>query len=247
MKLFKRSEIQDKQRLMLEETQKKELAAATALSQKLKTLNDIRDEYQRGTEAARQELAVAQLTFKTFLASREKVVAELEKRREDALRPLTEEIKKIEHEREAVLKERDLLGQLKADVATSRRLQREEETKSEEARQKFLKVQNELLKDIERKHKDAQEAIKNANALERLNAKNIEKFNKLAAEVEDKALIVEKAETKAKGLVTLYKALLDEQKKEQKKIDEKRKMLAIAINEFKKRGLWDKRLETKIK
>lgn len=247
MKLFTRSELKTEFVSNLAEIQKKELAAAEGLKSKLIAFNNQEAELSQKIVALQNELKAEQKRFDAFMGSREVEVEILENRRLASLLPITKELEQLEskkiendayalllsHKEEALLKKEQTLGQKDNELLVKQVA--------------FNKETKETLEKIEAENKMSNSLISFAKSLEERASKREENLAEAERKIADREDKLNKTELTIRALMVSVDKRIELEKTEQAKTDEKRNMLAGAIAEFKKRGLWNNKSNTPLK
>jgi hypothetical protein len=246
MKLFSRKEIQDEKQKSLDSLRAKEASVVKSLTLKTKELNDTLPLIESKLKEKQEELAQMEFAHKTFFFQKEKEVKELEDRRLAALIPLEKERREIEDMKLETTRWLLQLGEKQLAVAAQMESLRRELSDMALERKNLEKVRSETLASIASEKEKASETIQaSKNAVMALQAER-EASQKAYETASERLKVAELAEMNVRaGMAAADERLLKE-KFEQRKTDDKRKMLAIVVSELKKKGLWHGKLEKKI-
>lgn len=245
MKLFTRKDAVKERESNLEQIRSQETVAIQALQAKIAAINEIDVIYPVKLAEAQRRLAEVELKLRTFFLNEEKEIVALENRRFAALAPVINEIvtlEKVKLEAEQVLilarDERTLLDGREGEL-------RVKNTEVQAAMLALKDLKDKTTTYVTRQQKDAQASIKEAMAItDALIARQAEAREAIAQSLSEKEYLERARELSIAATVAADERIALEQA-EQIKTDGKRRMLAMAIDELKKKGLWHKQHETK--
>lgn len=238
MKLFTPKQTKEAERSVLDELLRKEVAASDALKAKEAKLNEFDRVYP--TILAQKQNELTEIETKLRLA-REKQISEivvLEERRKAALKPITEEqavlqktkdgiqemLLRLDDERAQLQKERDEIRQRFSDVEVSER--------------NLAKTQSDMLFMLEQRRKEADESVEVAKEVAQKLHDEQERNNELLAALAEQERNSKSAEVIARGAMAHADKQIARIQEERRKVTEERKLLAAAIKEAKKHGVW---------
>jgi len=238
MKLFTMKEIKIEQQTHLDEILRKESVVSSALKAHEAKMNALTGEYQKKRAEKEAELRDIEFRIKTTLYAEQQSVESLEERKREALKPIDKEREEVQ----ALIRKNDETVQ--KIIAEREALESEARTISnkdyelEKKRRAFEESQSAILNLVARQQQDADAAVAMMEAMTPV----FEGQRKRSEDAVQKAQFIkesaEKAEMIARAAMIAADERIAKEKEEQKKTDEKRSMLALAIKEIKRRGLW---------
>ena len=237
MKLFTRTEARQEQQSALDTIRAKEAVAVKALAEKIKRLNDLEAEYPPKLAAKQKELADAEMAIKLQLAEEEKQVVALENRRLQALTPITEELVKLEDTKKQIQAFIIELDQKRLDIQQSEVRLRDKEAEIKTAEANLVAFQQKTEAFIAEQKRQAQEMQSSSKiAIEGL-MKERALTETLIQKSELQRKGAERAEMIAKAAMVAADKRIETERKEQRKTDDKRNMLSIALQVLKKKEM----------
>lgn len=247
MKLFTRSETKAEQQSSLDVLRAKEAAAVKALAEKIKRINDLELEYPQRLAEKEKELAELNLKLRTFTVTEDREISLLEERRKQALAPIVEELARLEDMKRQIEDFLLTLDDKRELIKKSEETLRIKENEIKIARVNLEKFQEETTAFITRQKQEAMSLRDGAIEASKALAHQRDLADVLTATAGAREVSAKRAENIAKAAMVAADQRIQVERNEQKKTDDKRQMLKIAIEVLKKKGLWDKRIATKIK
>ena len=244
MKLFTRQEIRADEQKALSSIREKQSLAEKGLNERVQKMNNIDVEYSKKTSEKQRELAEAKMDFAKFIASKTKSIESLEQRREQALLPIKEELETLEKRRlevkkreEAALEERQARTKYREQLSII-------SGQLEKALKEIEATRQTVDSELSQKRREADAAVEMAAITTKALDKDRERTELLLGKFTVKEKELKRAEEMAKKAILQADVRIEQELILQKQTDDKRRMLAVAISELKKKGLWHKRLET---
>jgi len=243
MHIFTKQEIHADEQKASDSLREKNVSYIKAINANISTINETKLALQETKKEKLEEISSLETRIRQLVSSETATILALEERRNSALEPITKEIqilaeeKELAHTRELSIIERE------RNIQTSRELINEKENKIRVTEREFENLYAKSLEELEQQKKSAESAVTLANITEKALAKNREHTTSLINELNERERSMLRAENNARAAVAAAETRIVQERKEQSATDEKRKMLAVAIKELKKRGLWNKHLE----
>ncbi len=240
MKLFTQKETKVAAQSVLDELLRKENVASVALKAKEAQLNQVESEYPVRIEAKRRELQ--EIEQRIRLANEKEVtgILILEERRKEAIKPINDELKILQNVQKDIDNERVQIATDRIQLQQMRKLLNARADELEISKRSLEKTQSDMLSMLEQRRKEAETAVETASVAMDILKKEEKRISLLRAENTGKHESLTEAEHIAKAAMAKADIQIARAEHEQEKTDEKRRMLAAAIKELKKRGLWYK-------
>lgn len=240
MKLLTPKQVQNASNEALAHAIRKEHEATKALKALEAKIQNTKQSLVEAEEQKRAELSAIDLRIKTRLLEEGNIIASLEERRKAAVQPIIDEIAELEARREEVQRMHDDVVARQSEVHDAmqklRALDREIQVK-QKALERF---RDELDKSSEgetiRITALREEIYTRLKHIEAEDIRIDSKVQYLREREED----ARRAEEKVKAAMLVADDKLYRIKKGEESIESNRRMLALAVKQFKKRGLWDK-------
>lgn len=237
MKLFTRKELKLDVQAEAETIREKEAVVIKSLNEKLALLNGVEGQYKDKLEQKRIELAEAESKLKIFLANKEKEVIILEERRKQALTPIVEELSKLEATKKEIEAFILSLDEKQDELKRAEAQLRKKENEIQQAESKVAVLKEETIAVIESQKKEAEALIAQAKTAVSSLEKEEERALKVIKRAEERRASAERAENIAKGAMVAADQRIAQEKVEQAKTDDKRKMLRTALEYAKKKNV----------
>lgn len=248
MRLFAPKEIKSREQSRFEVSREQESRVARAIADKIKLNNTLAEEHAKKMEERRVELAEIEFKVRTSTLEEQRKVELLEERKKQALAPILVEISLLEEKRSALEHAGELLESTKSELVALQRAVRECQDALKASQKAFSTTQQEVLRDVAEKKRDAEQATAKAVTLIAMLRKEQADHSSSLILYEEKLRNAERAEKIAKAAMIAADNSIVKERAEQARTVEQRKMLGIAIKELKDRGLWrNKLLEMQIK
>jgi hypothetical protein len=247
MKLFTQQEIQSSEASSLDSSREKQRILSSVISLREKELRALNAEIEVKRKDKLEEIAALEQRILELTRSELATIKVLEDRRNTALRPITEELQHLDAVRleieaaKAELSNKELdLNKLKQSISSSDALLNQKKTE-------FEGYKAVSFEEIERHKKSADNSREMALITAKLLQEEQVRAEKKRKLIEEKEESLKRAEERIKKAMSEADEKIAEQVKLQKQTDDKRKLLANAIKELKKKGLWHKLEEMGIK
>lgn len=247
MRLFSAKELKEEREKNLETLRLKELSLAKSIQTKTQEFNQANETLDAKIKDKQAELDRLKEEHLRFTASERSEISSLEDRRKAALAPIEKERREVEDMKLEATRCLLQLGEKQLSVASQMELLRREMSDMAEERLTLDKVRSETLATIASDKAKAEQAIKSSEAVIKALQEEREASNKAYEAVSERLRVAELAEANVRAAMLVADERLKKEKLEQKKTDDKRKALATAIVELKRRGLWNQKLENRIK
>lgn len=247
MKLFTRKEVKEGMQSNLDTLLSKEAEAAKQLAEKIKRINNVDTEYSVKVKYWEDALKKARFEHDVFLKGQLQTLDILEARRKAALEPIDKEKQELSAMKEQIAQDDLHLKEESSNLLKRRHELGELEAKVNVAISEVDNMRRDVLTLIEQRQKEAQAAEKYAKEALMALVGEQERAKVALTELTVKEQSMAKAEMSVKAAMVAVDKRLEKEKREQKLADDKRRSLALAIAELKKRGLWHKAQEMKTK
>ena len=240
MKLFTSKELKVRENSSLAILKEQEMRVARALADKIKLNNEFEVTHAKVMDEKQKELAAIEFKIKNSHVTEQRNVEALEERKRQALLPIVDELKKLEASKEFIEREKNTVFDELRKSDEARQKIRQEQYELNRLMAEFTRIQEETKVFIERQRKDAGNLIDSSRVSQ--SALEQERIRHAASlkELEGKVIQNQRAEMLARAAITTADQRIAQEKREQEKTDEKRKMLAVAIKMLKEKGLWSK-------
>lgn len=240
MKLFTKKELQESKTESLELFRKQEAALVQSIQNKTKQVNETLPILEAQIKERQETLAALKLEHRIFIQSSASEIERMEERRRAALAPVELELAKLEERRKevsALLIEAEKVKAKQAMLVAEAMQGQEDLRKMSESIEQTRKFALEEINLSKRKAEDviSQSKIEAEHALHEK-----ETLSKQIEEADRKKQAANLAEMQVRALMIQADERIEREKTEQKVTDNKRKMLKVAINELKRRGLWNR-------
>lgn len=245
MKLFSQKEVKNAEQDRLSELLKRESQISEVIVKKEKEFNQKKIELEQKIAELQVRYQAEESRFKLYLASQTRTIEALEERRNEALKPVIKEWESVAIARSQLENAQREFAIAEVSLARREENLREERAKFDAVSRKTEKEQKELSANLEKAQASASTLIaESKKAVIRM--KNEEKrIAELIKNLEEKESGLSRAENLAKAAIAAADKKITQERIEQKKTVEQRKMLKFAIDTLKKKGLWRQEMLTK--
>lgn len=237
MKLFTSKQVKVAEHLVLDELLRKENAAANALKAKEAQLNEVERTYPDKIAAKQRELVEIEQRIRFANEKGVNEVSALEERRRQALLPITNEMRRLEDVKAFIEREKSTVLDDLHRLDQQRQLLRSQQNKLELDTAAFIKTQSEVADRIERERREAIVDIETAKFATKQYRELILSHAESRKSLEEVMERAKRAEVLAKAAMAAADQRIAQEIKEQKKTDDKRKMLKLALDVAKKKGV----------
>lgn len=238
MKLLTRKETKSNEQRFIELERVNVEAIQKASLEKSLQLQRLNEEYNTRKLLLDSEIAERQRQIAILRKNEEELTAFFEAKRRESLLPLTEEINRLQALRsENAYYSREIAQCLDRDERIRTDNQQLLKAITGE-RNKFQSVSSAQLKKLQEQEERSTVSLENARkAISALEKRNVI-LSAREKELADKEESLKRTEVFLKGKMVLLDQTIALAKQEQKKVDEKRSMLKIALDVAKKKNVW---------